>query len=73
MDADNVTFPAVDPEAKPSHLFCMGLEFIRIDIHEAALDEIDSLRNELEYVHLVLKYGFDHGVFDFSILKKRMT
>jgi hypothetical protein len=44
MDADNVTFPAVDPEAKPSHLVCMGLEFIRIDIYEAAQEEIERLK-----------------------------
>jgi hypothetical protein len=49
MDADNVTFSAADPMAKPSHLVCMGLEFIRIDIHEAALEEIERLKAELAY------------------------
>jgi hypothetical protein len=49
MDADNVTFQASDPEAKPTHLFCMGLEFIRLDIYKAALEEIEHLKAELDY------------------------
>jgi hypothetical protein len=49
MDADNITFKASDQDVKPSHLFCLGLEFIRMDIHEAALAEIKHLKAELDY------------------------
>jgi hypothetical protein len=44
----DITFPACDGEAIPSHLFCLGIEFIRVDIYEDALRDATRLREEIE-------------------------
>jgi hypothetical protein len=44
----DITFPPCDDEATPSHLFALGMEFIRIDIYEKAMAELVELRAKNE-------------------------